>query len=82
MKMEFGIMYTKLVGVRQIEPITGGPFIFSNIEDKYRWFYRDGVLKREDDFYTKSEINEMISGWDVSIQDALKSLEEIKGVNL
>lgn len=65
-------------GVRQIEPITGGPFIFSNIEDKYRWFYRDGVLKREDDFYTKSEINEMISGWDVNIQDALKSLEEIK----
>ena len=65
-------------GVRQIEPITGGPFIFSNIEDKYRWFYRDGVLKREDDFYTKSEINEMISGWDVNIQDALKSIEEIK----
>lgn len=65
-------------GVRRIEPITGGPFIFSNIEDKYRWFYCDGVLKREDDFYTKSEINEMISGWDVNIQDALKSLEEIK----
>lgn len=65
-------------GVRQIEPITGGPFIFSNLEDKYRWFFRDGILKREDDFYNKSEINEMISGWDENIKNALESLNKIK----
>lgn len=65
-------------GVRQIEPITGGPFVFSSIEDKYRWFYKDGTLKREDDFYTESEINKMISGWDTNIQNAIKSIEEIK----
>lgn len=65
-------------GIRQIEPIVGGPFIFSNIEDGYKWYFRDGVLKREDDFYSKSEINEMISGWDENIKNALESLDKIK----
>lgn len=42
---------------RQIERVTGGPYIFTSIKDKYRWFYRDGILRREDDFYSKTEMD-------------------------
>lgn len=42
---------------RQIDEIVAPPTIYVSIEDKYRWFWRDGVLKREDDFYTTQEID-------------------------
>lgn len=47
-------------GDRQLEKITGGPYTFANIKDKYRWFFNDGILKREDDFYTKSQIDSQL----------------------
>lgn len=65
-------------GVRQIEHITGGPFIFSNIEDKYRWFYRDGVLKREDDFNTEADIELLLSGYENRFDDLTKKLEDLQ----
>lgn len=67
-------------GVRQIEPITGGPFIFSSIEDKYRWFYRDGELKREDDFVTSKEFSsafENVSEKINQLEEALELLKEL-----
>ena len=45
---------------RIIEPITGGPYIFYDLESGYRWFYSDQTCKREDDFLTASEINQLI----------------------
>lgn len=65
-------------GVRQIEHITGGPFIFSNIEDKYRWFYRDGVLKREDDFNTEADIKSLLAGYEEKFENLTKSLEKLQ----
>lgn len=44
---------------RQIEPISGD-YAFANLDDKYTWFYKNGVLKREDDFYTKSETDNLL----------------------
>lgn len=67
-------------GVRQIEPITGGPFIFANIEDKYRWFYRNGVLKREDDFDTKVEIEALFSGYEEKFNKILDELDNLKNL--
>lgn len=65
-------------GVRKIKPISGGPFIFHCTDDNYKWYFRDGILKREDDFYIRSEIDKMISGWDANIKSALKTIEELK----
>ena len=67
-------------GVRQIEPITGGPFIFSSIEDKYRWFYRDGELKREDDFVTSGNFSGSVSDFSKKLEEleeAFKLLEDL-----
>lgn len=60
---------------RQIEKITGGPYTFTNIKDKYRWFYRDGILRREDDFYSTEEIDIQIG--DLS-ETTLKRIEELE----
>ena len=65
-------------GVRQIEHITGGPFIFANIEDKYRWFYRDGVLKREDDFNTEADIKALLSGYEEKFADLTSKLNTLQ----
>lgn len=67
-------------GVRQIENITGGPFIFANIEDKYRWFYRDGVLKREDDFNTEADIRALLSGYEEKFEDITNRLDELQNL--
>lgn len=60
---------------RQVEEITGGPYVFVSIKDKYRWFYKDGDLKREDDFYSKDEIDLQIK--DVT-DEAIKRIEDIE----
>lgn len=65
-------------GVRQIENITGGPFIFSSIEDKYRWFYRNGVLKREDDFDTIADIEALFADYEKRFEDLNNSLEDLQ----
>lgn len=65
-------------GVRQIEPITGGPFIFSSIEDKYRWFYRDGELKREDDFVTSGEFSSSFENFSNKIEQLEEAIELLK----
>lgn len=45
-------------GVRQIEPIPFGEnYIFLSIEDNYIWYLKDGNLRREDDFYSISDID-------------------------
>lgn len=36
------------------------PTVFVNIEDKFRWFWKDGVLKREDDFYSGEKMEALI----------------------
>lgn len=44
---------------RQLDEIIAPPTIYVNIEDKYRWFWRDGKLRKEDDFYTTQEIDNL-----------------------
>lgn len=46
---------------RSIEEITGGPFIFIDSESGYRWFYRDGECRREDEFFTSKQVKDIIS---------------------
>ena len=36
------------------------PTVFVNIKDNFRWFWRDGVLKREDDFLSSGTESEFI----------------------
>lgn len=36
------------------------PTVFVSIEDKFRWFWKDGVLKREDDFYSGDNMEALI----------------------
>lgn len=36
------------------------PAIYRNLEDGFRWFFSNGVLKREDDFLTSGETNDLI----------------------
>lgn len=64
--------------VRQVEPITGGPYVFLNIEDRYRWFFENGKLKREDDFYTKEEIDLKLGDISGNFEDILRRLDEIE----
>ena len=45
---------------RIFSDIVGGPFIFEDIDSGYRWFYKDGSCKREDDFFTKDQFNIII----------------------
>ena len=45
---------------RQIELITGGPFIFIDLETGYRWFYRDGKCKREDEFFSTDSVQTLL----------------------
>lgn len=37
---------------RQLEELVGSPRTFVNISNRYRYFWKSGELKREDDFYT------------------------------
>lgn len=53
--------YVYIVGqIKTERAITGGPFIFYNMTDGYRWFYYDQRLKREDDFHSKKDLNELL----------------------
>lgn len=47
-------------GVRVLEEVQGGPFIFQDLSTGYRWFYRDGALKREDDYYSSTELVHLV----------------------
>lgn len=43
------------------------PTVFVNIKDNFRWFWRDGVLKREDDFLSSGTESEFIEDLTYSI---------------
>ncbi len=43
---------------RSIVEVSGGPYIFLDIETGFRWFYEDGICKREDDFLPSKDIRE------------------------
>jgi len=54
---------------RRFDPITGGPYSFFNLEDGHVWYYTEHNLenmpeaplvwlRRDDDFYTREEIDE------------------------
>lgn len=61
---------------RQLEKITGGPYTFNNIKDKYRWFFNDGILRREDDFYSRDEIDSTLNDRFSAVIDRIEALEE------
>ena len=43
------------------------PTIFVNIEDKFRWFWDGNNLKREDDFYSDVDMNNLIDDFSLVI---------------
>lgn len=45
---------------RVIEPITGGPYIFVDLETGYRWFYENQDCKREDDYFTIDKMEQLL----------------------
>lgn len=54
-------------GDRQLEQIVGKEMTFVNITDRYRWFWKDGSLKREDSFLTDNLL-------DNTVDELLKSV--------
>ena len=48
-------------GDRQIEEVTDREKVFVSIENRYRYFWKGGVLKREDDFFTESMLDDIIN---------------------
>lgn len=46
---------------RRIELITGGPYIFVDLDTGYRWFYRDGQCKREDEFFSSNNVQALLN---------------------
>ena len=57
---------------RYIEPITGGPYVYLNVGDGYVYYFEDGVLRREGDFYTKAEVEALVD----------QKISELKTVDL
>ena len=54
-------VYKKEDGLdRTVEEITGGPYIFVDLESGYRWFYKDQDCKREDDFFSVSKVKQIL----------------------
>ncbi len=45
---------------RVIEKITGGPYIFIDLETGYRWFYKDQDCQREDDFFSTAKTQKIL----------------------
>jgi hypothetical protein len=55
---------------RRFDPIVGGPYAYFNLEDGHVWFYTEhnlpetpqypGTLRRDDDFYTREEMDEFM----------------------
>lgn len=41
--------------------LTSDNTIYQDAFDNFRWFFNDGILKREDEFLTRGEINEIIN---------------------
>lgn len=46
---------------RRFDPIQGGPYAYYNLEDGHVWYYTDGIFRRDDDFYTREELDAIIS---------------------
>lgn len=46
---------------RRVELITGGPYIFVDLDTGYRWFYRDGQCKREDEFFSSNNVQALLN---------------------
>ena len=55
------------------------PAIYRNLDDGFRWFFVDGILKREDDFLTSEQVLELIKE---NIGSFKKERLEIKFYNL
>ena len=56
---------------RHFDKITGGPYVYYCLSDGYLWFYNEGVLRREDDFYTREELEDTFVG----IKDKLDAID-------
>lgn len=59
---------------RQVIPIKNlAPTVFVNIEDKFRWFWDGQDLKREDDFYSNKDMENLLD--DISLTIGPPKLE-------
>lgn len=67
---------------REFIQITKTQEIYVNVKDRYTWFWLNGELRREDDFYTRSQIDAFFEKYGLENKreiDELKSrLKEIK----
>lgn len=63
---------------RIIEPIIGDSYAFVNVEDRYTWFYKDGILKREDDFLSKEQIEDLLKDLNESLDQVKEQLDNLK----
>lgn len=52
-------------------------YIFTNIENGFNYYYSKNILKREDDFYTKEEIDKLINDLNISeVNEKISKIEE------
>ena len=47
---------------RHFDKIVGGPYVYYCLGDGYLWFFNEGVMRREDDFYTREELEDTFVG--------------------
>ena len=67
---------------RHFDVITGGPYVYYCLEDGYLWFFNDGVMRREDNFYTREELEDTFVGLRDKIAAIDRELLRINGVLL
>jgi len=71
---------------RWIDPITGGPYAYYNLEDGHVWYYIEhnlpgtpdypGSLRRDDDFYTRDEIDNYLINVTNDIEELKRRCDE------
>lgn len=77
---------TVLDDTRRFDPISGGPYAFYNLEDGHVWFYTEhnmpgtpqypGTFRRDDNFYTREELDKYIEETGGEISRIIERLDE------
>lgn len=68
---------TALNGTLYINEVTGGPYSYWNLEDNHSWYYTEGILRRDDDYYTREEVDEYAGETGETLEAYKKWLTEL-----
>lgn len=63
--------------IREFVEITKSQEIYVNVSDRYTWFWLNGELRREDDFYTRAQIDAFFEKYGLENKQAIAELKAI-----